>query len=107
MFKAMILLTRRADLTHEAWVGWWLDEHAPLAAQLPNLRRAVFNVVEEGADEAGVDGVSELWFDRRADFEAAYATEIGRAVAADSLAHVSGRVRVLLGEHVIRDGGSD
>ena len=107
MFKAMILLTRRADLDHDAWVRWWLDDHAPLAAQLPNLRRGVFNVVETGADEAGVDGVSELWFDSQADFDAAYATDIGRAVAADSLAHVSGRVRVFVGEHLVKGGGSD
>lgn len=107
MFKAMILLTRRADLSHEAWVRWWLDEHAPLAARLPNLGRAVFNVVETGADDAGVDGVSELWFDSQADFDAAYATEIGRAVAADSLAHVSGRVRVFVGENEITGGDSD
>lgn len=103
MFKAMILLTRRADLTHDAWVRWWLDEHAPRAARLPNVRRAVFNVVEAGADDAGVDGVSELWFDSQADFDAAYATDIGREVAADLLAHVSGRVRVFVGEHDLLD----
>ena len=99
MFKAMILLTRRADLTHEAWTRWWLDEHAPLAAQLPGVRRAVFNVVEAGAAGAGIDGVSELWFDDQAAFEAAYASGIGATVAADSLAHVSGRVRVFVTEH--------
>ena len=64
----------------------------------------MFNVVEAGADEAAVDGVSELWFDSQADFDAAYATDIGRAVAADSLAHVSGRVRVFVGEHEILGG---
>jgi len=106
MFKAMILLTRRADLTHDAWVSWWLDDHAPLAGRLPNLRRAVFNVVEAGADEAGVDGVSELWFDSQVAFDAAYATEIGRKVAADSLAHVSGRVRVFVAENEILASGA-
>jgi len=29
-------------------------------------------------DEAGIDGVAELWFDTREDFDAAYATEIGK-----------------------------
>ncbi len=64
----------------------------------------MFNVVEAGADEAAVDGVSELWFDSQADFDAAYATDIGRAVAADLLAHVSGRVRVFVGENEILEG---
>ena len=99
MFKAVILLTRRADMTHEEFVRWWLDEHATLASALPGVRRVVFNVVDEGHDEGGVDGVSELWFDSRSDFEAAYATEIGKATAADSLAHVSGRVRLFVTEN--------
>lgn len=98
MFKAMIQLTRRADMTHDQFAAWWLDEHAPLAAQLPGLRRAVFNVVDAPA-EGGPDGISELWFESRADFEAAYATEIGSAVAADSIAHVSGRIRLFVAEH--------
>lgn len=99
MFKALILLTRRDDMTHADFVAWWLDEHAPLAARLPGLRRGVFNVVEPGADGPAVDGVSELWFDSRSAFEAAYAGEIGRAVAADSLAHVADRVRLFAEEH--------
>ena len=99
MFKAVILLTRRADMTHDEFVRWWLHEHVNLASGLPNVRRVVFNVVDEGYDEGGVDGVSELWFDSRADFEAAYATEIGKATAADSLAHVSGRVRLFVTEN--------
>ena len=34
MFKAMILLTRRDDMTPDAFAEWLLAEHAPLAAQL-------------------------------------------------------------------------
>jgi uncharacterized protein (TIGR02118 family) len=104
VFKAVILLTRRADLTHEAFVDWWLHEHSPLAARLPKVRRLVFNAVENGAGEAGVDGVTELWFDSQADFEAAYASEIGLATAADSLAHASRRVRLIVGENEIVRG---
>ena len=99
MFKAMILLTRRADTTHDDFVGWWLTEHAPRAALLPGARRVVFNVVEPSAPEAGIDGISELWFDSQAAFEAAYATEIGKDVAADSMAHVSGRARLFVEEN--------
>jgi len=101
VFKAVIMLTRRDDMTHDEFVRWWLDEHVPLASRLPRARRVVFNVVDEGHDDAGIDGISELWFDTRADFDGAYASEIGRATAADSLAHVSGRVRVFVTENVI------
>ena len=99
MIKAMILLTRRDDMTHEEFVRWWLDEHVPLASGLPNVRKVILNVVDEGYDEAGIDGVSELWFDSRADFDAAYASEVGKQTAADSLAHVSGRVRLFVTEN--------
>ena len=101
MFKAMIMLTRREDLTHEQFTDWWLNDHAPLARTLPGVRRIVFNVVDAGGDEAGFDGVSELWFDTQADFDASYASDIGKATAADSLAHVSGRVRVFVSENVV------
>jgi uncharacterized protein (TIGR02118 family) len=101
MFKAMILLSRREDTTPDDFRRWWLDEHRPLALQLPGLRRMVVNIVEPGPgrDETGIDGVSELWFDTQADFEAAYATEIGKAVAADSMGHNRRRVRLLIDEH--------
>lgn len=93
--KAIILLTRRDGDTPDDFRRWWLEEHAPLARELPGLRKLVFNVVE---GEAGYDGVSELWFDSEEAFEAAYASEIGLQVAADSLARVGGRVRLIVHE---------
>ena len=99
-FMAIILLYRRADATHDDFVEWWLGQHQPLARQLPTLRRGVFNVVESPAD-GEPDGVSELWFDSQADFEAAYASEIGQQVVADSMANVSSRVRMFVTEHSI------
>jgi uncharacterized protein (TIGR02118 family) len=98
MFKAIILLTRAEGASREEFREWWLEQHAPLARQLPGLRRLVFNVVE--TEGASYDGVSELWFDSEEAFEAAYASEIGRRVAADSLANVSARVRLLVDERV-------
>lgn len=95
MFKAMIMLTRRADMSHEQFVQWWLEEHAPLAKQLPNVREIRFNDVTDGD---GIDGITELWFDSRADFEAAYGSDIGMAVAQDSLDHVTSRVRLSINE---------
>jgi uncharacterized protein (TIGR02118 family) len=98
MFKAMILLKRREDMSFAQFSDWWLVAHAPLAAALPKLRRATFNLVE--GDGAGLyDGVSELWFDSREDFDAAYATDHGKAVAADSMSRVSRRERLFVSAH--------
>jgi len=100
-FKAVILLRRRDDMTPEQFRQWWLHEHAPLAAQLPGVRRIVFNAA---ADNDDVDGVSELWFDSEQAFVDAYATELGQQVAADSIAHVRSRTRLFVTEHVVVDG---
>jgi uncharacterized protein (TIGR02118 family) len=96
--KVVILLARRDDMTRGEFEHWWFTEHAPRAQQLPGVRRIVFNLVTEGEE---FDGVSELWCDSRADFDAAYATELGKAVAADSMAHVSRRVRLFVDEHPV------
>ena len=100
MFKAMILLKRREDLSLKAFADWWLGAHAPLAKALPGVRAATFNLVD-GDGTGPFDGVSELWFDSQSAFEAAYATDQGKAVAADSMAHVSKRERLFVVEHVL------
>ena len=97
MFKAVILLTRKDGMTRDEFRAWMLERHSPLARQLPGLRRLVFNIVEN--DDAPYDGVSELWFDTREAFDAAYTTEIGKAVAGDSLANVKARIRLMVDEH--------
>ncbi len=99
MFKAMVLLTRRADSSREEFRTWWLERHAPLARQLPGLRRLTFNVVD--SEDSPCDGVSELWFDSREAFDAAYASEVGRRVTSDTLANVEARVRLLVEERLL------
>ena len=96
MFKAVILLTRKDGMSKDEFRNWMLVGHSPLAKQLPGLRKLVFNVVEN--DDAPYDGVSELWFDTREAFDAAYATEIGKRAAGDSLANVKARVRLFVDE---------
>jgi len=100
MFKAMILLKRRNDLSAAQFADWWLNQHAPLARQLPGLREARFNLAE-GQDNPIADGIAELWFDSEQAFTTAYASPIGQAVAADSLAHVAQRERLLVQEHIV------
>lgn len=96
MFKAIILLTRNDGMTKDQFRDWMLVQHSPLAKQLPGVRKLTFNIVEN--EDVEVDGVSELWFESREAFDAAYATEIGKAVAGDSLANVKARVRLLVDE---------
>ena len=58
-----------------------------------------FNPTE---DEAALyDGVAELWFETEGDFTEAYKTELGKAVAADSMAHVARRDRLFVEENIL------
>jgi len=96
--KVMVGLVRRDDMTREQFMHWWLEEHAPLARTLPGVQRIRFNVLDA---DAPFDGIAELWFASTEAADAAYATDIGKAVAADSLAHVKSRVRMLADEREV------
>ena len=65
MFKAMILLTRKEELSRSDFKNWWLKEHSKLASKLPRLKKACFNLVKN--EDSPFDGVSELWFDSEDD----------------------------------------
>jgi len=70
MIKSLSLLTRRPELTHDAFVKHWLDIHGPLALKVPGLRRYVQSHItgertrpDIPATEVEVDGIAETWFD--------------------------------------------
>ena len=96
VFKAMILLKRNEGTDHQEFRNWWIGQHAALARQLPGVKRLCFNVVE--TENAFYDGIAELWFETKEDFESAYQTDIGKAVAEDSMANVSRRDRLFVQE---------
>ncbi|WP_119257583.1 EthD family reductase [Shinella zoogloeoides] len=99
MFKAAILLKRKEGVSAEEFADWWLNRHAPLARDLPKVRRVVFNLVKDGP----YDGISELWFDSEEALQQAYASDHGKAVAADTLSMVAERIRLPVSEHVIKE----
>jgi len=96
MVKMMIFLTRREGLTQGEFADWWLQRHRPLAERLSGLRRHAFNLLPEGGP---FDALVEQWFETEAAALACYDTSEGRAVAADSLAMVSSRLRLTVEEH--------
>ena len=71
MIKFTILLVRRPDLTHEAFVRHHRDVHAALFMSVPAVKGTVRRYVQQhrvDADLPGLppprfDGVTELWFD--------------------------------------------
>jgi uncharacterized protein (TIGR02118 family) len=64
MLKLVCPVRRRPDMTHDAFVGHWLERHVPLALRHhPGLVRYVTNVVEQALGDAEpLDGIAELCF---------------------------------------------
>jgi uncharacterized protein (TIGR02118 family) len=96
MIKAVILLKRKDGMSLQDFSDWMLKDHVPMALKLDGLKRYQVNIARD--PDSPYDGVAELWFDSEDAMLAAYATAHGKAVAADSLAHVKTRQRVVVDE---------
>ena len=93
--KSIALLRRRADLSHEAFVAYYEDRHAPLIRSLlpaiVDYRRNYLDragaFVSEGAAPFDFDVVTELWWADRAAYDAAMAVaareDVADRIAAD------------------------
>jgi uncharacterized protein (TIGR02118 family) len=98
VLKVYSLIKRREDLSLDEFREWLLERHAPMGRQLPGLREYHVSVVEQDAPDLPYHAVTELYFDDEGAFEAAFASEAGKAAGADVAAHAEGRVRLLTRE---------
>jgi len=94
MLKLIFCLHRLPHLSRAEFQRYWFDVHGPLvrqhAAVLRIRRYLQAHTIDDalndalragrGADEP-FDGVAELWWDSRADFEAATASAAGEAAS--------------------------
>jgi len=90
MLKMIVLLKRKAELTHEQFVQHWLEVHGPLAHAVPQIRRYVQSHIITTASRPDIpdlpidiDGIAELWFDDMAALEEAAQTEAMQRLLAD------------------------
>jgi uncharacterized protein (TIGR02118 family) len=85
MLKFMVVIYKRLDLTRDEFRRHLKDVHAPLAMNLPGLRKYTQNYA--GSDpmrkSPGWDAIVELYFDSWAAMEAAWASPEGAASDAD------------------------
>lgn len=85
MLKFMVVLYRRPDLTPAQFRRHLREVHAPLAQNLPGLRRYVQNHVADDPKRESPrwDAIVELYFDDGAAMEAAWDSPQGAASDAD------------------------
>lgn len=107
MVKSVSMLTRRAGITHEEFVGHWINVHAPLAHAVPRLRRYVQShiLTERRRDDIAthdieVDGIAETWYDSMADLQFANASPEARRLHADGATFI-GKIKTYITEERI------
>ncbi len=86
MVKVIVLLTRREGMSREEFARYWREQHLPLVAKLPGMRRLIANYVipDPNGPPPPYDGVAEDWFDDLQAHDAALASPQGQAVLADA-----------------------
>ncbi len=80
MIKFTILLRRNPPLSHDAFVAYHRERHAPLFRDLPEVRQHVRRYVQchtiaaslPGLPPSSFDGITELWFDDAAGLAAVF-----------------------------------
>ncbi|HEX9089920.1 MAG TPA: EthD domain-containing protein [Anaerolineales bacterium] len=100
MLKNFSLMKRKEGVSLAEFRRWALEEHPLLAKKLPGLRHYHMSVLLDDQSELPADAVSEMWFDSMEARAAAFATEAGKAAAADAIAHCSSRTHLLTEEKV-------
>jgi uncharacterized protein (TIGR02118 family) len=85
--KAVEFLSRRPGLPVDEFQRHWRDEHGPILARIPGLRRCVLSATRGSAYEAGrvpaYDGATTMWFDSPEALRAAGASHEYAAAVAD------------------------
>jgi uncharacterized protein (TIGR02118 family) len=86
-FKLVAALKRQSNLDRAAFKTWWLDQHAPLVKQFPELARYQVNLVPDGEPEGFCDGVAEVYFNDLATLLRITASQQVKTVQQDSVVH--------------------
>ena len=87
MYHIVFLVKRKADMTQEQFVDYWINQHTPLTAQVPGLREYRCYPLIASADDRTVpfDAVAYCAFDNEASCKAALASDEMAAAGADAV----------------------
>ena len=86
MYHIVFLVKKKADMTQEQFVDYWINQHTPLTAAVPGLREYRCYPLIASADEREVpfDAVAYCAFDDEESCKAALASEEMAAAGADA-----------------------
>ncbi|PLC52260.1 hypothetical protein CR155_18565 [Pollutimonas nitritireducens] len=109
MNKIVSLVKRQAGLSVAEFQRYWQETHAPIAAQLPGLKRYSLSLpLAQGyrKGELLFDGMSEMWFDSYPAYLGALGSPDAVAMAHDQGNFMDRNATVIMPVdiHVIKDG---
>jgi uncharacterized protein (TIGR02118 family) len=102
MYKLIGLLKRPAGMSLEEFHHWWLNEHATLVKRFPGLKKYIINLAM--SPDQRYDGMAEVWFDGKEDFEKIFSTAEGQAARQSATNHSQEIAILFTQEHVIVEG---
>ncbi len=98
----MVLLRKKENLSDQDFAKYWLETHAPIAKQMPGLRKYVVNVVRRPPNkEPDYHGMVELWFDDADSMKYAFTSPQGQATQKDTATFTSATTTLFIDEHAI------
>lgn len=101
--RTVAILGRKPGMNFEDFDRYWLEVHAPLAAQLPGVLRYVQRHVEAPSAEFGIDGFAFIDYESAAAMDAAWASPAGQRALADVPNFLGRHEVVVITDHVIVD----
>jgi uncharacterized protein (TIGR02118 family) len=104
MRKLVNLLVRQDGLSHEAFVDYWLNEHAPLAEDLPGVTKYTTSVPAD-PEKAAYDGIAELYLADDTTVADVFESDAGQRVQADTANFVDdGAGEILVVDETVQFG---
>lgn len=101
--RTVAILGRKAGMSFDEFDRYWLDVHAPLAAQLPGVLRYVQRHVDAPSAEFGIDGFALIDYESAEAMDAAWASPAGQRALADVPNFLGRHEVVVITDHVIVD----
>ena len=101
--RTVAILRRKTGMSFQEFDRYWLQVHAPLAAQLPGVLRYVQRHVEAPSAEFGVDGFAFIDYENAEAMATAWASVAGQRALADVPNFLSAHDVVVVTDYVIVD----
>jgi uncharacterized protein (TIGR02118 family) len=108
VIKRASLLQRKPGISHEEFVKYWVEIHAPMARACPGIGRYTLTIIKSTSTrkdvapyEIQVDGIAEMWFESQAGFDAYSTSPATKRLRDDGATFIGREIDFMTEEKVI------